>query len=240
MMTVSEHSSIHEPHDSSAISSRLNWLRAAVLGANDGIVSVAGLVVGVAGATTNKHTLLIAGLAGLVAGALSMAAGEYVSVSSQRDTEEALIEKETYELKHYPEQELEELALIYQRKGLSKATAKKVAAELTEHDAIKAHLDAELNMSADELSSPTHAALASAISFTLGALIPLFAIILPGPSMRVPVTFVSVIIALIITGQLSAWVGGANRTKATIRVVIGGAIAMIVTYGIGTIFGVNI
>lgn len=237
---MKEETTTHEPHDRGAISIRLNWLRAAVLGANDGVVSVAGLVVGVAGATTNVHAIFIAGLAGLVAGALAMSVGEYVSVSSQRDTETALIEKETYELKHYPEQELKELTLIYQNKGLSKATAHTVAKELTDHDPIRAHLDAELNMSADELSSPMHAAVASAIAFTLGAVIPVTAIILPGASLRVPVTFVSVVIALIITGQLSAWVGGADRWKATIRVVLGGVVAMAVTYSIGSLFGVNI
>lgn len=230
----------HEPHDSSAINARLNWLRAAVLGANDGIVSVAGLVVGVAGATTNKHAIFIAGLAGLVAGALSMAAGEYVSVSSQRDTEEALIEKEKHELKHFPERELKELAQIYQSKGLSAETARKVAVELTAHDPIKAHLDVELGMNPDELTSPAHAAWASAISFTLGALIPLLAILVPPADLRVPITFISVIFALIITGQLSAWIGQANRTKASIRVVIGGVAAMAITYGIGTLFNINI
>ncbi len=230
----------HEPHDSSAISIRLNWLRAAVLGANDGIVSIAGLVVGVAGATTDKHTIFIAGIAGLIAGALSMAAGEYISVSSQRDTEKALIDKETKELKDFPERELAELASIYEQKGLSHATAQKVAKELTDHDPIRAHLEAELGMNPDELTSPVHAAWASAISFTLGALIPLLAILLPPEGYRVPVAFVSVVFALIITGQVSAIIGQADRTKATIRVVLGGVAAMLITFGIGTIFNVNV
>ncbi len=221
-------------------SSRLNWIRAAVLGANDGIVSVAGLVVGVAGATTNQGAIFTAGIAGLVAGALSMAAGEYVSVSSQRDAEEALIAKEKVELAKNPEKELKELAQIYQTKGLSTPTSIKVAHELTNHDPIKAHLDAELGMREDDLTSPYQAALASAISFTLGAAIPLLAILLPPPSIRVPTTFLAVIIALIITGYVSATLGQSGRRRATIRVVIGGVIAMTATYFIGTLFNIHI
>jgi vacuolar iron transporter family protein len=228
-----------EPHDQ-AINSKLNWIRAAVLGANDGIVSVAGLVVGVAGATTNKGAIFTAGIAGLVAGALSMAAGEYVSVSSQRDAEKALIEKEKYELANNPEKELKELAQIYQSKGLTEATSIKVAKELTDHDPIKAHLDAELGMREDDLTSPTQAAVASAISFTLGATTPLVAILVPPPSLRVPVAFVAVVIALIATGYASATLGQASRRRATIRVVFGGIIAMIVTYSIGSLFDMHI
>ncbi len=222
------------------INQKLNWIRAAVLGANDGIVSVAGLVVGIAGATTNKHTILMAGIAGLVAGALSMAAGEYVSVSSQRDTERALIEREKILLQENPEKELAELAEIYQSKGLSKKTANQVAVELTEHDPIKAHLDAEMNIAEDDLTNPTHAAIASALSFTIGALIPVIAIILPAVKWRVPVAFVAVIIALIITGYVSATLGQASRRKATMRVIVGGVFAMIITYFVGRLFGVNI
>ncbi len=230
---------IVEPHDQT-INSKLNWIRAAVLGANDGIVSVAGLVVGVAGATTNKGAIFTAGIAGLVAGALSMAAGEYISVSSQRDAEKALIEKEKIELAKNPEKELKELAEIYQNKGLTKATSIKVAKELTDHDPIKAHLDAELGMREDDLTSPTQAAIASGVSFTFGASIPLIAILLPPESIRVPIAFMSVIIALIITGYVSATLGDASRRRATARVVLGGALAMIVTYGIGSLFDVHI
>lgn len=230
----------HEPHDTKAVNDRLNWLRAAVLGANDGIISIAGLVVGVAGATTNKATIFTAGLAGVVAASLSMAAGEYVSVSSQKDAEKALIEKEIYELEHHPDQELEELAETYQNKGLSKATAHKVAQELTDHDPIKAHLDAELGIREDELTNPVHAALASGVSFIFGASLPLMAILLPPESYRVPVTFLAVVIALVITGQISAKLGQANRTKATVRMVIWGLIAMAITYGVGSVFGVNV
>ncbi len=230
----------HEFHDSAATNTKLNWIRAAVLGANDGIVSIAGLVVGVAGATTNKATILTAGIAGLVAGALSMAAGEYVSVSSQKDAEKSLINREIIELKENPDKELKELAAIYESKGLSKPTAKKVAQELTDHDAIKAHLDAEIGINQDELTNPTHAAIASGVSFTLGAVLPLTAILLPPEDLRVPVAFVSVILALILTGYISATLGQASRRKATMRVVIGGAIAMLITYGIGTLFDVHI
>ncbi len=230
----------HVPRDRKQISEQLNWLRAAVLGANDGIVSIAGLVVGVAGATTDSKTILVAGIAGLLAGALSMAAGEYVSVSSQRDTELALIEKESYDLKHHPKQELAELTSIYEAKGLSPQTASKVAVELTAKDALGAHLEVELGMNRDELTSPTHAALASAISFVLGAIIPLLAILLPPAELRVPVAFLSVVIALIITGLVSSYIGGSGRTKATVRVVIGGITAMLITYGIGTLFNVNV
>lgn len=226
--------------DMGALSSKLNWIRAAVLGANDGIVSVAGLVVGVAGATTSQPTILTAGLAGLVAGALSMAAGEYVSVSSQRDTEKALIKREIEELKNNPERELAELAKIYEEKGLTPDTASQVAHELTEHDPIKAHLDAELGIDQDQLTNPRHAAIASAVSFTVGALIPLIAILLPPVSYRVPATITAVVIALVLTGYISATLGQASRRKATTRIVIGGLVAMLITYTIGTIAGVHI
>ena len=228
-----------EAHDNK-VSSKLNWIRAAVLGANDGIVSVAGLVVGVAVATSNRSTIFTAGIAGLVAGALSMAAGEYVSVSSQRDAEKALIAKEKIELAKNPEKELRELAQIYQAKGLSEVTSIKVAQELTDHDPIKAHLDAELGIREDDLTSPTQAALASAVSFTFGAGIPLLAIMLPPASSRVPVTFVSVIFALMLTGYASATLGQASRRKATVRVVLGGVLAMAVTYFIGSLFDVRV
>lgn len=230
---------MQEFHDSS-VNAKLNWIRAAVLGANDGIVSIAGLVVGVAGATTNSSAIFTAGIAGLVAGALSMAVGEYVSVSSQRDTEKALIDKEKVELEENPEKELKELADMYQAKGLSAKTAKQVAVELTEHDPIKAHLEAELGIDEHDLTNPTHAAVASAISFTLGALIPLLAIILPPEKIRVPVAFGAVIIALFLTGYLSATFGRASRRKATLRVVLGGVVAMLVTYAVGYLFGVNV
>jgi VIT1/CCC1 family predicted Fe2+/Mn2+ transporter len=216
---------------------RLNWLRAAVLGANDGIVSTAAIILGVAGATDDRSTILTAGFAGLVAGALSMALGEYVSVSSQRDSEMAFIAKEKQELAADPEGELKELAAIYQAKGLSKNTANKVAQELSAKDPVKAHLEAELQIDEEDLSSPTHAAIASAISFTVGAFIPLAAVLIASADMRIGVTFVAVVAALFITGYLSATVGGASRRKAILRVVVGGALAMAVTYAVGHLFG---
>lgn len=219
------------------IGQRLNWLRAGVLGANDGIVSVASLVVGVAGATTDSAALLIAGVAGLVGGAISMALGEYVSVSSQRDSERALIAKETAELRDMPEEELEELAGLYRARGLSEQTARQVAEELTQHDALAAHLEVELHIDQDDLVSPWQAALSSAVAFTVGALLPLLAILLPPPAWRVPVTFVAVLIALAITGWVSAQLGGSSRGRAVIRLVIGGSLALAVTWLIGSLLG---
>ncbi|MFI8978337.1 VIT family protein [Nocardia asteroides] len=222
----------HEPH-AEGLASRLNWLRAGVLGANDGIVSTAGLVVGVAATTNNTHTILTAGVAGLVAGAISMAAGEYVSVSTQRDSEEALLAKERRELADDPAAELAELTQIYQAKGLSTATARTVAEELTAHDAFTAHAEAELKLDPDELTNPWAAAVSSAIAFTCGALLPLLAIVIPPAQWRVPVTFAAVLIALALTGSLSARLGRSRRGRAVLRVVIGGALAMAITYVIG-------
>jgi vacuolar iron transporter family protein len=216
---------------------RLNWLRAGVLGADDGIVSVAGIVLGVAGAAASRGVIFTAGLAGLVAGAVSMALGEYVSVSSQRDSESAQLTQERGELSQSPEEELAELTAIYEAKGLSAATARIVAAELTAHDAFAAHADAELHISPDDLASPVQAAASSALSFTLGALLPLLAILLPPASWRVPVTFVAVLVALALTGTVSARIGGSNPRRAVIRVVIGGAVGLALTYGIGHLFG---
>jgi VIT1/CCC1 family predicted Fe2+/Mn2+ transporter len=208
-----------------------------VLGADDGIVSVAGIVIGVAGATASRGVIFTAGLAGLVAGAVSMSLGEYVSVSSQRDSESAQLALERRELAQTPEEELAELIAIYEAKGLSAATARRVAEELTQHDAFAAHADAELHISPDELSSPVQAALASALSFTVGALLPLLAILLPPASWRVPVTFVAVLAALALTGTVSARIGGSNPRRAVTRVVIGGAAGLALTYGIGHLFG---
>ena len=215
----------------------LNRLRAAVLGANDGIVSVASIVLGVAGATSNKGTIFTAGLAGLVAGALSMAVGEYVSVSTQRDTERAYIDHEEWELRTQPDEELAELASLYEDKGVTRKTARQVAKELTDHDALAAHLDVELNIDPDDLTNPWQAGIASLFSFTAGALIPLLSVILVSQNLRFAVTFIAVLIALVFTGYFSATAGGASRRRAVLRVVIGGAIAMIVTYGIGVLFG---
>jgi VIT1/CCC1 family predicted Fe2+/Mn2+ transporter len=227
-----------EPHTSNT-GSKLNWLRASVLGANDGIVSIAGLVVGVAGATNSIEIIITAGMAGIIAGAISMATGEYVSVSSSRDTERALLKKERFELQQYPEQELEELASIYEHKGLSRHTAMTVAKELTAKDAYAAHVDAELGIDPNNLTNPWHAAFASAASFFVGAALPMIAITIPPAEYRILITFGAVLIALAITGTVSAKLGGANMQGAVLRVVSGGALAMAVTYGIGKLFGVS-
>ncbi|MET8759219.1 VIT family protein [Lentzea sp. NPDC004782] len=229
----------YEPHDD-VTGNKMNWLRAGVLGANDGIVSTASLVVGVAGATTDKAQILVAGLAGLFAGALSMASGEYVSVSSQRDAERAVLAKERQELREMPEEELEELQKIYEQKGLDEATAKEVAKQLTAHDALAAHAEAELHIDPDELTNPWGAAIASFISFTIGALLPLAAIILSSATLRVPVTVVAAVLTLALTGFVSARLSGAPRQRAIIRNVVGGLIAMGVTYGIGALVGQSI
>ncbi|CUR60717.1 conserved membrane hypothetical protein [metagenome] len=228
-----------EEHDAS-FGARLNWLRAGVLGANDGIVSTAGLVVGVAGATTDRAAILVAGVAGLFAGALSMAAGEYVSVSTQRDSEKALLEKERIELRDMPEDELDELTEIYVEKGLSVDLARQVARQLTDHDALGAHADAELGIDPDDLTNPWHAAWASMIAFTVGALLPLLTISLVPQAARVWVTVASVAIALALTGWASARLGQSPTGRAVVRNVAGGLLAMGVTYLIGVVFGARI
>ncbi len=228
-----------EPHDD-RVGSRLNWLRAAVLGANDGVVSVAGIVMGVAGATSARNTILVAGVAGLVAGALSMAAGEYVSVSTQRDTERAVLAKERQELEDEPEEELAELAGIYQAKGLSPELALQVATELTAHDALGAHAEAELGIDPNDLTNPWHAAWASMAAFTLGAILPLLTITLFPQAVRIWVTVVAVTLALALTGWLSARTGDAPRLPAIVRNIIGGLLAMAITYAIGTLVGAHI
>jgi vacuolar iron transporter family protein len=227
-----------EPHDND-VAQRLNWLRAGVLGANDGIVSVAAIVVGVAGATAYTGPILAAGAAGLVGGAVSMALGEYVSVSSQSDSQKALIEKERRELEEEPEEELAELAAIYQDKGLSPETARQVALELTEHNALAAHLSAELNIDEEDIVSPWHAAFASAVAFTIGAVLPMLAILLPPAGIRVPLTFATVLVALALTGALGAWIGGGSKARAAVRVVVGGALALAATFTIGNLLGAS-
>ena len=237
-MTESKGVHPHEPHGDS-LGGLLNRLRAGVLGANDGIVSTAGIVMGFAGATSQRQTILFAGVAGLVAGALSMAAGEYVSVSSQRDTERALIRKERRELAEEPEEELAELAELYRRKGLSPELAQQVASELTSTDALRAHLDIELGIDPDELSSPWQAALASMSAFTVGALLPLLTMLFFPAGVRTAVTLVAVAVALALTGLLSARIGDAPPGPAIARNVVGGLLAMGVTYLIGTLIGVG-
>ena len=216
---------------------KLNVLRAGVLGAQDGIVSTAGLVIGVAGASAGSSALLLAGLAGLVSGALSMAGGEYVSVSAQKDTEVAAVEKERWELQTMPEQELAELARLYEEKGLTPDLAHQVAVELHKHDALAAHAETELGLNPTQRANPWSAAGTSAVSFALGALLPLLAITLTPASIRIPVTFVVVTVALVATGYVSAHLGGAPKVRAVLRNVGVGILAMVVTYGIGALVG---
>ncbi|GAA2951045.1 MULTISPECIES: VIT1/CCC1 transporter family protein [Streptomyces] len=225
-----------EPHEG-GLGTRLNWLRAAVLGANDGVVSTAGLVVGVAGATGDRGTLLTAGLAGLLAGSMSMAAGEYVSVSTQRDSEKAALAMEKRELEETPEAELDELAGMLAEKGLSAQVAREAALQLTERDALRAHAEVELGIDPDELTNPWHAAGASFLAFTVGALLPLLAIVLPPASLRLAVTVVSVLAALALTGWWSARLGEAPVGRAVLRNMGGGAVAMAVTYAAGALLG---
>lgn len=225
-----------EPHDAT-LGARLNRLRAGVLGANDGIVSTAGLVVGVAGATADRGTVLVAGLAGVVAGALSMAGGEYVSVSTQRDTEQAALRTERWELAHLPAQELDELTALYRDKGLDERTAREVAEQLTAHDALAAHAEAELGIDPEERTSPWQAALASMLAFVAGSVLPLLAIALPPLQARVPVTVAAVTAALALTGVVSARLGRARVRPAVVRNVVVGLLAMGVTFAVGRLIG---
>ena len=228
-----------EPH-AAGLANRLNGLRAGVLGANDGIVSVAAIAVGVAGATPALAPVLTAGAAGLVGGAVSMALGEYVSVSSQRDSERALIAKERAELEAMPEAELDELTAIYRSRGLSATTARRVAEELTARDALGAHLEAELNIDPDDLVSPWRAASASAAAFLLGGVLPLLAVVLLPLELRVPGTMAAVLMALAATGAAGAVLGGSPLLRPTARVVVGGAIALGATFAIGRLLGTTV
>ena len=218
----------------------LNKLRAAVLGANDGIVSISSLVMGVAGATSDNNAIFIAGLAALIAGALSMAVGEYVSVSSQSDAEKAFIAREKKLLKNNPEGELEELAAAYKEHGVSEKTAHIVAKELTSKNALKAHLRMHFNLDEDDINNPMHAALSSLFAFALGGVIPFATIVLVPESFRIVATTVAVVLALIVVGYLSASVGGASRRRAMFRVLVGGLTAMAVTYFVGVVFGTTV
>jgi VIT1/CCC1 family predicted Fe2+/Mn2+ transporter len=194
-------------------------------------------MVGVAGATENVWPIIVAGVAAVIGGAISMALGEYVSVSSQRDAQEALIAKERHELDTMPEEELEELTGLYQEKGLSRETAELVAKELTANDALAAHLETELHLSQDDVPSAWSAAFASALAFLIGAALPFLMSVLLPVSLRVALTFVAVIVALALTGAVGAWLGGARPFRASLRTVIGGALALIVTWLIGTWLG---
>jgi VIT1/CCC1 family predicted Fe2+/Mn2+ transporter len=228
-----------ESHENN-LSGKLNWLRAGVLGANDGIVSVAGVVVGVAGASSDLQAILTAGVAATVAGAFSMAGGEYVSVSTQRDTEEAAIRLERTELRDMPEAELDELAGIYRGQGLSPDLAHQVAQELTAKDALQAHVRMELGIDLAELANPWSAAFASFVAFAVGALLPMVAISLPIGDWRVVACFAATIVGMMLTGMISARLGGAHVGPAVLRNAGVGILTLVVTYGIGSLFDVAV
>lgn len=228
----------HGGEELGTIGNRLNWLRAGVLGANDGIVSVAGIVIGVAGATADRSTILVSGVAGLVAGAFSMAGGEYTSVSTQRDTEATLVEAERRELEENPDEAEDELAENLERRGLSARTARSAARELSEGDPLGAHARVEFGLDPDDLTNPWHAAISSFISFTCGALLPLLAITLLPDGIRVIGCALAVVAALALTGYTSARLGGAPTAPAMLRITAVGAVTMIVTYAVGSAFDV--
>ena len=219
---------------------RVGWLRAAVLGANDGIVSTASLLVGVAAAHASPHNLLLTGVAGLVAGAMSMAVGEYISVSSQRDAEEADLKVEAEAIAENRRAELHELAKIYEERGVEPGLARQVADQLMAHDAIGAHARDELGISEVMVARPLQAALTSATAFTVAALVPVLAVTLSAKSMRIGLTAALTIAALLGLGALGAQLGGAPRGRAALRVVTLSALSMILTYGIGRLVGANI
>jgi VIT1/CCC1 family predicted Fe2+/Mn2+ transporter len=221
-------------------SSRAGWLRASVLGANDGILSTASLLIGVAAAGSSRSAVLLAGAAGLAAGALSMAAGEYVSVSSQADAESADLVKERRELDGNPEGELEELAGIYEERGLNPALARQVAQELMDHDALGAHATDELGFSEASRARPLQAALASAAAFTVGALLPLLTAALATDAVRAWLVAAMSLIFLALLGATGAWAGGAPMGRAAVRVSVWGAGAMAITAAIGSLFEVAV
>ncbi|MFT3844655.1 MAG: VIT family protein [Lacibacter sp.] len=219
---------------------RSNWLRAAVLGANDGIISISSLAIGIAAASSTREPIMLATVAGLVAGALSMAAGEYVSVSSQTDTEKSDIEREAQELKDMPEEEEQILAEIYERRGLKKETAKQVARELTEKDALAAHIRDELGINEISQAKPLQAALASGASFTAGGFLPLLVTLFAPVKSMEYFLYAFTILFLIILGTVSAKTGGSSISKAVVRIVIWGTIAMGLSALVGYLFGVNV
>lgn len=217
-----------------------NWLRAAVLGANDGLLSTASIVVGIASASQSREAVILAALAGLVAGALSMAAGEYVSVSSQTDIERSDIAREAKELKEMPEEELQYLATIYEQRGLKKETALQVAKELTAHDALGAHVRDELGINEISQANPLQAALASGASFTIGAILPLaVSVLLPLENM-VYYQYGFAIAFLMVLGAIAAKTGGSSVFKAVLRITLWGTLAMALTAGVGHLFGVSV
>ena len=228
-----QHSETHRMH-------RIGWLRAAVLGANDGLISTASLVVGVAASAVDKPAVLIAGLAGIVAGAMSMATGEYVSVSSQSDTELADLERERRELEEQPELELRELSFIYQKRGISPDLADQVAQQLTAHDALGAHARDELGITDMTSANPIQAAIASAAAFSVGAILPILIAWLSPRNTIVIGVAIATVIALAILGVISARLGGAAVLRPTLRVTLWGILAMLFTYGVGLLFNVSV
>ena len=236
-LAPSHHHHVVHPHAEPHRLDRAPWLRAAVLGAHDGVVSTACLIVGVAGAGATFGAARTAGIAGLAAGALSMAVGEYVSVASQRDIEEADVEIEREALREHPVAELRELALIWEARGLEPDLAMEVARQLTEKDALGAHVRDELGLTEDRASRPVQAAAVSALSFTLGALVPLIALLVSTEDARSPVVFAAALVALAGLGFLGAVIGAARRARGLLRVAIGGALAMGITLLIGEATG---
>ena len=224
-------------HPENHLVDRIGWLRAAVLGANDGIVSTASLIVGVAAATATQNDILIAGIAGLVAGAMSMAAGEYVSVSSQSDTEQADLARERRELKESPEFELDELTDIYVKRGVDQALARQVAEQLMAKDALMAHAHDELGISEITTARPVQAALTSAATFAVGAAMPLLMVVVSPASALAPIVSAASLGFLALLGAIGAKAGGANVLRATARVTFWGALAMALTAGIGAVVG---
>jgi VIT1/CCC1 family predicted Fe2+/Mn2+ transporter len=224
-------------HNERHLGHRIGWLRASVLGANDGIISTAALLLGVAAANSSRSAILTAGMAGLVAGAVAMALGEYVSVSSQRDSERSDIEKERWELDNMADHELDELAAIYAAKGLTSDLARQVAVQLTEHDALAAHLREELGITENDLARPVQAALSSASSFAVGAAVPLAAAALASQATRIFAIIAVTIVALVALGFTGAKLGGANPVRPIARIVIGGIAAMAFTMLVGKLFG---
>ena len=230
-------STTHTQPDEEHRSERAGWLRAAVLGANDGLISTAALIVGVAAADSSRSAVIIAGIAGMTAGALSMAAGEYVSVSSQRDTEQADIARETAELRQFPEAEQAELAAIYESRGLSPATAALVAEELAQHDLLRIHARDELGIDLDNLANPVQASVVSALSFVVGAAIPILVVIGAPAAARVAATMLVTLVGLVALGATGARLGGAPTGRAAVRVLVGGTAALLIALGIGALTG---
>jgi VIT1/CCC1 family predicted Fe2+/Mn2+ transporter len=219
---------------------RAAWLRAAVLGANDGLISTASLMVAVAAADSARSAILVAGVAGLTAGALSMAAGEYVSVSSQRDTERADLERERLEVAADPAAELEELVRIYRTRGLGERLAREVAVELSRDDPVRVHARDELGFDIDTLANPTQAAFVSASSFVVGAIVPVLVVALASPGLRVPFVMLVTLVGLVALGAAGARLGGAPRGRAAVRVLVGGTLALVISLGIGRLTGAAI